>query len=185
MLKSNINKIILIIMMMYIMICIASNMYYDEILVSKINDGKIIFNIYTNADAPKDTRYIVYLNESLVHFCVIKNKAIAPFNIAHIPYIEKEHIVDPYNMVYIGGFFMNYSYYNKHESIKDGIVFKGSKVYTESGMINFYNIYIGITDKQIEGYPIEIYSIDDIAPDKYIFMIKSKENIEFDDLRGF
>jgi len=168
-------------MMMYIMICIASNMYYDEILLNKIDDGKIIFSIYTNADAPKDTRYIVYLNESFVYFCVIKNKAIAPFNIAHIPYIEKEHIIDPDNMIYVGGFFKDYGYYNEHKSIKSGIVFKGSEVYTKSGMINFENIYFGITDKQIEGYPIEIYSIDNIARDKYIFMIKYKEKIEFDD----
>lgn len=180
MLKANKNKIILIIIMVYIMICIISNVYYDEILVNKIDDGKIILSVYTNADDPKDTRYIVYLNESFLYFCVIKNKAIAPFNIAYIPYIEKKHIVDPNNMVYVGGFFKDYGYYNEQKNIGSGIVFKGSEVYTKSGMIYFENIYIGITDKQIEGYPIEIYSIDNIARNKYIFMIKSKEEIEFD-----
>ncbi len=43
------------------------------------------------------------------------------------------------------------------------------------------NIYLGITDRRIEDYPMEIYPIDSVAEGKYIFMIKSEEEITFDD----
>lgn len=39
-------------------------------------------------------------------------------------------------------------------------------------MIHSLNVYIGITDRRIEDYPIEICSIDNIAEGKYIFMIR-------------
>ncbi len=181
MLKVNKKNIILIIITIYILICVITNMYYEKILVNKIDHGEMIFSVFRNTDSPKDERYIVYLDESFINFCIVKGKAIAPFNMAHIPYVEKRYIIDPNNMTFIKGFFSGYDYYNDDKTIQNGVVFEGSEIYTMSGMIYSSSIYFGITDRKIENHPIEIYSIDSVAEEKYIFMIRSKERIIFDD----
>ena len=181
MLNVNKRKIIVTIIIVYVLICVMTNMYYEKILVNKIGSDVIIFSVFTNADSPKDERYIVYLDGSFVNFCTVKSKAIAPFNMAHIPYVEKKYIVDPNNMTSVEGFFHNNVYYNDDENIQNGVVFKGSELYTSSGMIHSSSIYLGVTDRRIEDYPMEVYSIDSVAEGKYIFMIKSKEKNLFDD----
>lgn len=181
MLKGKKGKVIVVTVTVYMLICFMANMYYEKILVNKIDSDQIIFSLFRNADSPKDERYIVFLDESLVIFCIVKGKDIAPFNMAHIPYVERKYIIDPKNMTSVKGFFGKYSYYNDDESVKNGVVFKGSELYTRSGMIRSSSIYLGITDRRIEDYPMEIYSIDSIAEGKYIFMIRSKEKINFDD----
>ena len=143
-----------------------------EILLSKIGYDKMIFSVFKNVDSSKDERYIVYLDESLVNFCTVKGKAIAPFNMAYIPYLEKRYIVDSNDMTFVKGFFGDYDYYNDDKNIQNGVVFEGNELYTRSGMIHSLNVYIGITDRRIEDYPIEICSIDSIAEGKYIFMIR-------------
>ncbi|MDO7785864.1 hypothetical protein [Desulforamulus aquiferis] len=181
MLKVNIRKNIVIIITVYMLICVMTNMYYEKILVNKIGSDEIIFSVFGNANFPKDERYIVYLDESFVNFCTVKGKAIAPFNMAHIPYVERKYIVDPNNMTFVEGFFRNYGYYNDDENIQNGVVFEGSELYTRSGMIHSSSIYLGITDRRIEDYPMEIYPIDSVTEGKYIFMIRSNEKITFDD----
>lgn len=49
MLKVNKGKIILIIITVYILICVVTNMYYEKILLSKIGYDKIIFSVFKNA----------------------------------------------------------------------------------------------------------------------------------------
>lgn len=181
MLKINKKKIVLFVITVYILVCVLTNIYYERILLNKMGNGKIIFSVLSNVDSPKEERYIVYLDESFVSFYKVKGKAIAPFNMAHIPYVERKYIVDPNNMTSVEGSFSDYGYYNDDENIQNGVIFQGSELYTKSGMIHFSSIYLGITDRIIEDYPMEIYSIDSVAEGKYIFMIKSKEKITFND----
>lgn len=182
MVKLNKRRIIVMIIAVYMLLCVMANMYYEEILVNKIGSDEIVFSVLGNVDSPRDERYIVYLDGSFVNFSTVKGKAIAPFNMAHIPYIERKYIVDPNNMTSVEGFFRNYGYYNDDENIQNGVVFEGSELYTRSGMIHSSSIYLGITDRRIEDHPMEIYSIDSVAEGKYIFMIRSKEKIIFDDV---
>ncbi|MGN9166354.1 hypothetical protein ACTNDY_13945 [Tissierellaceae bacterium HCP3S3_D8] len=60
MLKVNKGNIILIIITVYILICVVTNMYYEKILLSKIGYDKIIFSVFKNVNSSKDERYIEY-----------------------------------------------------------------------------------------------------------------------------
>ncbi|OEH85104.1 hypothetical protein BHU72_05700 [Desulfuribacillus stibiiarsenatis] len=182
MLKGKKRKIIVTAIIVYILICVVINVFYEKILVNIIGSDEIIFSVFSNLDSTKDERYIAYLDESFVNFSKVKGKAIAPFNLAHIPSVESKYTVDPNNMTFVEGFFHKYGYYyNDDENIQNGVVFEGFEIYSRSGRIHSSSIYLGITDRKIEDCPMEIFSIDSIAEGKNIFMIESKEKINFGD----
>lgn len=182
MFKVNIRKIIVIIITVYMLIIVMTNIYYEKLLVNIIGSDEIIFSAFRNEDYSKgSTRYIVYLDGSFVNFSTVKGKAIAPLNMAHIPYVERKYTIGPNNMTSVEGFVDHYDYYNDDENIQNGVVFKGYQLYSRHGRIQSRRIHLGITDRMIKDYPMETYSIDSVAEGKYIFMIMSEEEITFDD----
>ncbi len=150
MLNINKRKIIVITITIYILICVMTNIYYEKILVNIIGSDEIIFSVFSNEDSPKiEERYIVYFDGSSVNFSTVKSKAIAPFNMAYIPYVEKKYIVDPNNMTSVEGFWDHYDYYNDDENIRNGVVFLGFQFYMWHSMMQSSNIYLGITDRRL------------------------------------
>lgn len=181
MVKKIARAIISTLLVAYILTCIVINTTYEQILTKKIDADQIVFDVLRVDDSPRGDRYIVYIKDSTVGFCAIKNIDITLFFEVYMPSIQKRFVVDPNNMTTVEGTYKKYPFFSNDEKIKNGIAIEADKVFPETGLLKSSYIYFGLTDKEISDYDLKIYSIDDISKGKYIFMLENKGKVQFDD----
>lgn len=181
MLKKIVKRITVTLLIIYILACIVINFTYEQILTKKVGADEIVFSVLRADSAPNGDRYIVYIKDSVVGFCTVTNKDITPSFGVYMPNIHQRYVVDPNNMATVEGTYKKSPFFSDDEKIANGVVFRAFKVHTNHGMISSSDIYFGLTAQEIKDYDLEVYSIDDIAEGKYIFILESEERIHFDD----
>lgn len=181
---SSLKKIIILVSVVtifYVLVGILTNVYYEEMVDRQIGREKIIIEVMSNEDSPKEERFLVYEEDNLIKFAVVEGRAIAPFKIAHVPAVTSSYTVNPSKLDTIDGYQGKEKFHTADGNIRNGVVFTGSTIHTKYGMIGSLYLYIGITDHEMKANHIESYSLDHLSEDKFLFMIKSEKEVEFEE----